>query len=65
MALQGDDLAGVAQGIAGLDLLHLADGADIAAGQLLDLHGLLAPHGVQAAQLLVAPVRALTMVRSA
>ena len=50
--LQGDDLAGVAQGIAGLDLLHLADGADVTAAQLLDLGGLLAPHDIQAAQLL-------------
>ena len=48
--LQGDDLPGVAQGIAGLDLLHLADGADVAAAQLLHLGGLLAPHRVQAAQ---------------
>ena len=47
-----EDLAGVTQGITGLDLLQLADGADIAAGELLDLHGLLAPHGVQPAQLL-------------
>ena len=52
-ALQRHDLTAVAQGIAGLDLLHLADGADIAAHQFLDLNGLLAPHGVQAAQLLV------------
>ena len=52
-ALQRHDLTAVAQGIAGLDLIHLGDGADIAAHQLLDLGGLLAPHGIQAAQLLV------------
>jgi len=51
-ALQGHHLTAVAQGVAGLDLFHLADGADIAAHQLLDLDGLLAPHGIQAAQLL-------------
>ena len=34
-----------------LDLFHLADGADVAAGQLLDLGGLLAAHLVQTAQL--------------
>ena len=51
MFLQGHDLTGVAQGIAGLDLFHLADGADVAAAQLLDLGGLLAPHDIQAAQL--------------
>ena len=51
---QGDDLSGVAQGVAGLDLLHLADGADVAAGELLDLLGLLAPHLIQTAQLLAA-----------
>ena len=49
---QGDDLSGVAQGVAGLYLLHLADGADVAAGELLDLLGLLAPHLIQPAQLL-------------
>ena len=49
---QGDDLTGITQGVAGLDLLHLADGADVAAGELLDLLGLLAPHLIQAAQLL-------------
>ena len=51
--IQLDELAGVAQGVAGLDAVHLADGADVAAAQLLDLLVLLAPHGVQAAQLLV------------
>ena len=49
--LQCHDLTGVAQGIAGLDLIHLGDGADVAAGELLDLGGLLAPHDIQAAQL--------------
>jgi len=49
---QGDDLTCVTQGVAGLDLFHLADGADVAAGELLDLLGLLAPHHVQAAHLL-------------
>ncbi len=51
-ALQRNHLPGIAEGIAGLDPFHLADGADVAAAQLLDLHGLLAPHHVQAAQLL-------------
>ena len=50
---QGDDLTGITQGVACLDLLHLADSADVAAGELLDLFGLLAPHDVQASQLLV------------
>ena len=49
---QLDHLAGIREGVAGLDLLHLADGADVAALQLLDLLGLLALHHVQAAQLL-------------
>ena len=50
----GEDhhVLGVAQGVAGLDLVHLADGADVAAADLLDLLALLALHGVQAAQLL-------------
>ena len=43
---------GLAQAVAGLDLVHLADGADVAATDLLGLLGLLALHGVQAAQLL-------------
>ena len=51
-ALQRNHLPGIAEGIAGLDPFHLAEGADVAAAQLLDLHGLLAPHHVQAAQLL-------------
>ena len=51
-ALEGHDLTGVAQSIAGLDLIHLGDGADVAAGELLDLGGLLAAHHIQAAQLL-------------
>ena len=46
-----DHLSGVAQGVARLDLVHLADGADVAAAQLLDLLGLLAPHDIEAAQL--------------
>ena len=50
--LEGHDLTGVAQGVAGLDLFHLGDGADVAADQLLDLGGLLAADGIQAAQLL-------------
>ena len=49
--LQGHDLAGVAQGVAGADLLHLADGADVAHAQLVGLGGLFAPHDVNAAQL--------------
>ena len=51
--VQLDEFAGVAQGVAGLDAVHLADGADVAAAQLLDLLALLAPHGVQPAQLLI------------
>ena len=50
--LQRHDLALVAQGVAGLDLIHLGDHADVTAAQFLDLGGLLAAHGVQAAQLL-------------
>ena len=42
---------GLAQGVAGLDLVHLADGADVAAADLLGLLGLLALHGVQTTQL--------------
>ena len=42
---------GLAQGVTGLDLVHLADGADIAAADLLGLLALLALHGVQTAQL--------------
>ena len=42
---------GLAQGVAGLDLVHLADGTDIAAADLLGLLALLALHGVQTAQL--------------
>ena len=49
--LQGDDLSGVAQGVAGADLVHLADGADVAAAQSLDFRGLLAAHGVESAEL--------------
>ena len=43
---------GLAQAVAGLDLVHLADGADVAAADLLGLLGLLALHDVQTAQLL-------------
>ena len=50
--LQGDHLPGVAEGVAGSDLVHLADGADIAAGEHFDLGIALAAHGVQAAKLL-------------
>ena len=53
--LQRHHLAAVAQGIAGFHLIHLADGPDVAAGQLLDLLGLLAPHDIQPAQLLGGP----------
>ena len=49
--LQSHHLTGVAQGVAGLDLVHLADGADVAAGELLDFLCLLAGHLVQTAQL--------------
>ena len=51
-AVETHDALGVAQGVAGLDLIHLADGADVAAADLLDLLALLALHDVQAAQLL-------------
>ena len=47
-----DDLARLAERIAGLDLVHLGDGADVAAGELLDLGILLALGDVQAAELL-------------
>ena len=45
----------IAEGVAGLDPVHLGDGADIAAGDLLDFLVLLALDGVQAAQLLSFP----------
>ena len=51
-AVETHDVLGVAQGVAGLDLIHLADGADVAAADLLDLLALLTLHDVQAAQLL-------------
>ena len=51
--LQGHHLAAVAQGVARLDLVHLANGADVTAGEHLGLGGLLAAHLVQAADLLV------------
>ena len=47
-----DDLARLAERVAGLDLVHLGDGADVAAGELLDLGILLALGDVQAAELL-------------
>ena len=43
---------GVAQGLAGLQAVHLGDGADVAAGDLFDFLVLLALDGIQAAQLL-------------
>ena len=51
-ALQNHHVLGIAQGVAGLDPVHLADGADVAAADLLDFLALLALHAVQAAQLL-------------
>ena len=45
-------LLGVAQRLAGLQAVHFSDGADIAAGDLLDLLVLLALDGIQAAKLL-------------
>ena len=53
--VQLDELPGVAQGIPGLYLIHLADGPDVAAQQLLDFLALFALHDVQAAQLLHLP----------
>ena len=50
--LQPDHLAGVGESIAGLDLVHLTDGADVAAGELLDLVGFFALHHIQASHLL-------------
>ena len=43
---------GIAQGIAGLKPIHLGNGADVSAGNLLDFLSLLAADGVQTAQLL-------------
>ena len=50
--LQLHHVAGVAQGVAGLYLVHLSHSADVAAGELLHFLGLFAPDGVQPAQLL-------------
>ena len=50
--LQRHHLTGIAQGIAGFHLLHLGNGTDIAAGELLDLGGLFAAHDIQASQFL-------------
>ena len=50
--LQDHHILGIAQGVAGLDPVHLADGADVAAADFLDFLALLALHAVQAAQLL-------------
>ena len=47
-----DHLTRLAERVAGLDLVHLGDGADVAAGELLDLGVLLALGNVQAAELL-------------
>ena len=49
--LQGDHFPAVTQGVAGLYLVHFADGADVATGELLDLFGFFAAHFVQASQL--------------
>ena len=43
---------GIAEGLAGLQAVHLGDSADVAAGDLLDLLVLLALDGVEPAQLL-------------
>ncbi len=43
---------GIAQRLAGLEAVHLGDGADVTAGDLLDLLVLLALDGIQTAQLL-------------
>ena len=46
-----DDALRVAEGVAGLDAVHLGDGADVAAADLLDLLVLLALEGVETAEL--------------
>ena len=46
-----DHFAGIADGVARLEGVHLADGADVAADQLLDFLGLLALHDIQPSQL--------------
>ena len=46
-------LTGVTQGVTSLHLVHLANGADVAAHELLDLGVLLAGHHIQTAQLFV------------
>ena len=48
---QLDDALRVAEGVAGLDAVHLGDGADVAAADLLDLLVLLALEGVETAEL--------------
>ena len=48
---QLDDALRVAEGVAGLNAVHLGDGADVAAADLLDLLVLLALEGVETAEL--------------
>ena len=50
--MQLHDVFRIAQRVAGLHLVHLADGADVAAADLLGFLALLALHHIQAAQLL-------------